>query len=236
MGKKIAVLGAVVALVATFFYFDAGQYLSLESLKENKDHLTSFYQENLVTALLIYFVLYVTTTALSFPGATILTLAGGAIFGRLFGVIAVSFASTIGATLAFLMARVLLGESLQKKYGKRLKVINEGIEKDGVLYLLSLRLLPIFPFFVVNLLMGVTRMPLWKYFFISQIGMLPGTFVYVNAGTVLGEINSLQDILSPKMFLSFALLGLFPLIIKGVMKLVKKNKPAEDLVSTSPDT
>jgi uncharacterized membrane protein YdjX (TVP38/TMEM64 family) len=225
--KKIIIILLGIAIVGAFLYFDLSQYLNLESLKENKGKLDEVYKNNFVATLFIFFAIYIAATALSLPGATILTLAGGAIFGRLTGLALVSFASTIGATCAFLVSRMLLGEKIQEKYADRLKIINDGVEKDGVMYLLSLRFIPVFPFFLINLLMGVTKMPTWKFYVFSQIGMIPGTFVYVNAGTALAEINQIGDIASPKVLLSFVLLGIFPLIMKAVMKLVEKLKKKE---------
>lgn len=224
MLKKIIILVVIAVAVACYFIFDLGQYLNLETLQTKKQHLENLYKQNSVFFIIGFFLIYVISTSISIPGAAILTLSAGFIFGSIVGTIIVSFASAIGATIAMIIARTLLGQSLQTKYKKQLATINKGIENDGPLYLLSLRLIPIFPFFLINLLMGLTTMPVIKYYIFSQIGMLAGTFVYVNAGTALAEINQLSDILSPKIFLSFALLGLLPIIVKFVMSILKKIK------------
>jgi len=194
---KVLVVVAISAIIFVFFAFNLGQYLSLEYLKQQRVAFNEYYQANQIQTLLIYFLIYITSTALSLPGATILTLAGGALFGLAVGTVMVSFASTIGATLAFLVARFLLRDSIQSKFKDKLAAINKGIEKDGSFYLFTLRLIPAFPFFVINLVMGVTPLSTLKFFFVSQLGMLPGTLVYVNAGTQLGKLDSLKDILSP---------------------------------------
>ena len=173
---------------------------------------------------LIFFVAYVLVTALSLPGAVIMTLAAGALFGLGFGTLLVSFASSIGATLAFLASRYLLRDVIQARFGDRLKAINEGMAKDGTLYLFTLRLVPLFPFFLVNLLMGLTPIKTLSYYWISQLGMLAGTLVYVNAGTELAKINSLSVILSPGLVLSFALLGIFPLLAKQFLKFLRRRR------------
>lgn len=224
MLKKIILLLIIAAVAASYFIFDLGQYLKLETLKEHKQQLESLYQQNFLTFVIGFFLIYVVTTAVSIPGAAILTLTAGFIFGSLTGTVVVSFASAIGATSAMFIARTLFGESLQKKYQKQLATINKGIEQDGPLYLLSLRLIPIFPFFLINLLMGFTTMTIGRFYIFSQLGMLPGTFVYVNAGTALAKIEKLSDILQPKIFISFALLGLLPLIVKFAMSIIKKMK------------
>ena len=222
MTKKIVILGIVVIIIASYFIFDLGQYLTLAMLQDNKDKLFQLYQKNQILFLISFFLIYVLSTAVSIPGATILTLTGGFIFGRYLGTITVGIAACIGATLAMIIARTILGKSLQKKYHKQLATINQGIEKDGGMYLLSLRLIPIFPFFLINLLMGLTTMSIARYYIFSQIGMLPGTFVYVNAGTALANVKQLSDILSFEIFISFALLAIVPLAIKFVMKKIKK--------------
>lgn len=222
--KKIALLLILVALVATFFIYDLGQYLSLDYFREQKSAISDYHLAHPIQTAAIYFFLYVTVTALSLPAAAVITLVGGAIFGLTQGTILVSFASTIGATLAFLFARTLLRDSVQQRFGNYLGTINKGIEKEGAFYLFGLRLVPIFPFFAVNLLMGLTKMPAWRYFIVSQIGMLPGTIVYVNAGTQLAQIESLADITSPALLISFALLGIFPLIAKRVLNALKAKQ------------
>lgn len=222
--KKLLIIALGAALVGAFFYFDLGQYLTLEALKEHRESIAAFYLENQALTIAAYMAIYILATSLSLPGATILTLAGGALFGLVLGTILVSFASTIGATCAFLVARFLLRDSIQAKFGEKLKVINDGIEKEGAFYLFTLRLLPIFPFFVINLVMGLTPIKTWTFFIVSQVGMLLGTIIYVNAGTELAQIDSLSGILSPKLIASFVLLGLFPLVAKKLVSFVSARR------------
>lgn len=223
MIKKMLILIAIAGLFIAYFIFDLGQYLSLETLKKLKDDIETFYLNNQLLTIFSFFGIYVLATSVSIPGATILTLAAGAIFGVWMGTLIVSFASTIGASFAFLASRILLGESLQQKYPDKLKVINEGVEKDGAFYLFSLRLAPVFPFFLINLLMGLTKMPLLKYAIVSQIGMLPGTILYVYAGETLSSIEKLSDIMSPKILSVFILFAVLPLIIKYGLKFWKEK-------------
>lgn len=222
--KKILLILIGAALVGAFFHFDLGQYLTLDALKEHKEAISNYYQENKALTIAAYMGIYILATALSLPGATILTLAGGALFGLALGTVLVSFASTIGATCAFFVARYLLRDSIQDKFGEKLQVINDGIEKEGAFYLFTMRLLPIFPFFVINLVMGLTPIKTATFFFVSQIGMLLGTIIYVNAGTELAQIDSLSGILSPTLLISFALLGIFPLAAKKIVSLVKARR------------
>jgi len=223
MIKKILLLLFIIALTAAFFVFDLNHYLSLEYLRESRLQFVSFYAENKLLTVTVYILAYIVITALSLPGAAVMTLAGGAIFGLVIGVIAVSFTSTIGASLAFLVSRYILRSWVEKKWGDRLSTINAGIEKEGSLYLLSLRLIPIFPFWIINLLMGLTRMRLITFYWVSQVGMLAGTIVYVNAGKELGKINSLSGILSPGLIVSFIILGLFPLIVNKAMSIYRSR-------------
>ena len=192
---RLILLAGLALLIGAFFYFDLGQYFSLDELRERRDQLLAYIDRNVVLALIIYIGVYILMAALSLPGAAILTLAGGALFGLLAGTVAVSFASTIGATLVFLAARFLFQDAVQKRFGKRLKRINEGVERDGAFFLLALRLVPIFPFWVINLVMALTPIRTWTYFWVSQIGMLPATIVYVNAGTQLAQVDSVGDVL-----------------------------------------
>lgn len=222
--SKLLLVIIILALISSFFYFDLGSYLSLSYLKESKEDLLNYYLQNKSLSIGIYFVIYVIATALSLPGATILTLAGGAIFGLGLGLLIVSFASSIGATLAFLVSRYLLKDGLEKKYSKQFQKINRGIEKEGAFYLFSLRLIPIFPFFLINLLMGLTKMNTWKFYLVSQLGMLAGTAVYVNAGSQLADINSLGEIAKPEIIGTFVLLGIFPLIAKKLIDFLKATK------------
>ena len=212
------------ALVALFFALGLDQHLTLEALKQSRETLAAYYVQHPLTLIAAYFAAYVLITALSVPGAAVMTLAGGALFGVLAGSVVVSFASSIGATLAFLVSRYLLRDMVQGRFGDRLAAINAGISKDGALYLFTLRLVPLFPFFVINLGMGLTPLRTWTFYWISQLGMLAGTLVYVNAGTRLGEIQSLSDILSPGLLLSFALLGVFPLLAKKIAVLVARRR------------
>jgi len=222
--RKIFLLAVVVLGLAAFFFFDLGRFLSLDYLKQSQARFEALYAAEPLTVSLAYFALYVVATALSFPGAAIITLAGGAIFGLWWGTLLVSFASSLGATLAFLVSRFVLRDSIEAKFGNRLAEINRGIEKDGAFYLFTLRLIPVVPFFVINLVMGLTKMKALTFYAVSQVGMLAGTLVYVNAGTQLAQIESLQGILSPALLGSFVLLGVFPLIAKGIVGLLQKRK------------
>ena len=216
--------GVVVVLVAAYFVFDLGQYFSLGYLKSRQAEIDAYYASNPLQTVAVFFLVYVAVTGLSLPGATIMTLAAGAIFGLLWGTIMVSFASSIGATLAFLVSRFLLRDSMQAKFGDKLKAINAGIDKDGAFYLFTLRLVPAFPFFVINLAMGLTSLKTRTFYWVSQLGMFAGTLVYVNAGTQIARIESAAGILSPALIASFTLLGLFPLIAKKIVAMVKARK------------
>ena len=222
--KKLPLVFFLVLSITAFFVFDLGQYFSLEFIKQNQASFEQYYTENPVQTVAIYFIIYVLVTALSLPGAAIMTLAGGALFGLSTGVLVISFASTIGATLAFLFSRFLLRDWIQQRFSRQLDSINKGIEKEGAFYLFTLRLVPVFPFFVINLGMGLTPIKTWTFYWVSQLGMFAGTIVYVNAGTQLGKLEGLSGILSPALLLSFTLLGLLPLIGKKVIDLLKARK------------
>jgi len=222
--SRWAFLAAIIALIAAFFIFDLQSYLMLETLKAQQASIEAYRSNHPVSAIFIYALIYIAVTGLSLPGATILTLAGGAVFGLLWGTFIVSFASTIGATLAFLAARFLFRDAVKARFGDRLETINKGIDKDGALYLFTLRLVPAFPFFVINLVMGLTNLNTKTFYWVSQIGMLAGTVVYVNAGTQLGKLESLTDILSPGLVGSFILLGIFPLLANKIVEAIKANK------------
>jgi pyruvate/2-oxoglutarate dehydrogenase complex dihydrolipoamide dehydrogenase (E3) component/uncharacterized membrane protein YdjX (TVP38/TMEM64 family) len=222
--KRGILLAIIISLIGAFFVFDLGQYLTLESLKSNQLQLADFIQQNWLQAFIGYFLLYVVVTALSLPGAAILTLGAGALFGLGWGLLLASFASTIGATFAFLVSRFLLRDWVKTTFSNKIKAIDEGITKDGAFYLLSLRMVPLFPFFVINLVMGITSIKTLTYYWVSQVGMLMGTVVFVNAGTQLVEINTLSDIVSADLLLSFALLGLFPLIAKFILNRLKQRR------------
>ena len=224
MVKKILIIAVLTSLAIAFFAFDVNQYLTLEYIKSQQQSLENYYQQNPSQSLIIYFIAYVIITGLSLPGAAIMTLAGGAVFGLLTGTIIVSFASTLGATVAFLVSRYILRDSVQTKFGDKLSAINEGIRKDGAFYLFTLRLVPAFPFFLINLLMGLMPIRVLTFFFVSQIGMLAGTIVFVNAGTQLAKIETISGILSPGLIFSFVLLGIFPLIAKKIVSAIQARK------------
>jgi pyruvate/2-oxoglutarate dehydrogenase complex dihydrolipoamide dehydrogenase (E3) component/uncharacterized membrane protein YdjX (TVP38/TMEM64 family) len=222
--KKLLLLTVIGALVVAFFAFDLGQYLSLDYFKSQQAAIEAYRSAHPWQTALAFFAIYVAVTGLSLPGAALMTLVGGAIFGLLWGTLIISFASTIGATLAFLAARFLLRDAVQRKFGDRLGAINAGVAKDGPFYLFTLRLVPVFPFFVINLLMGLTPLRTGTFYWVSQLGMLPATLVYVNAGREIGRIESLSGILSPGLLLSFVLLGIFPLLAKKAVAFVKARK------------
>lgn len=222
MSKKLIlglILIAVIVALATTF----GQYLTLDNAKAQQALLADYIDQHVVTAALIYFLSYIFITAFSIPGAAVVTLLGAALFGFWLSLLLVSFASTIGATLAFLSSRYLLKEWVQTRFGDKLHAVNQGMARDGAFYLLSLRLIPVFPFFLINLLMGLSPIALTRYYWVSQLGMLPGTAVYINAGTQLAQIDALSGIISPAVLLSFALLGLFPLLMKWVMNRITRH-------------
>jgi len=226
---KIGLVLTLAVVVSLFIYFDLGRFLTLDYIKESQARFQDLYQAHRFMVVSLYMVIYILVTALSLPGAAVMTLAGGGFFGLVTGTIVVSVASTIGATCACLASRFILRDWVQSKFGGKLSAINEGIEKEGSFYLFSLRLIPIFPFFVINLLMGLTTMPIRTYFWVSQIGMLPATIVYVNAGKEIAKIDSIAGIASPTLLASFALLGLFPVTVKKVMSFYRRKR-----VSTTP--
>lgn len=227
---KILLLALLAAAIAAFFVFDLNQYLSLERLQAGREALGDWVAANPVLSRVGFFVGYVVVAAASLPGAAIMTLAAGAVFGLAWGFGLVSFASALGATLAMLLSRKLVGEWVQSKYAGQLAKMNDGLERDGGFYLFSLRMVPLFPFFVINLVMGLTQMRVWPFYWISQIGMIPGTLVFVFAGTQLAEVASPGDILSPGLIAAFTLLGVFPLLAKKGLELVKARRkgPAEE--------
>jgi pyruvate/2-oxoglutarate dehydrogenase complex dihydrolipoamide dehydrogenase (E3) component/uncharacterized membrane protein YdjX (TVP38/TMEM64 family) len=224
MFKKIVLLLIATILVGLFFYFDLHQLLTLDGLKGSMNDFDQLREQSPLLVIGGFFLLYVAVTALSLPGAAILTIASGALFGIVEGLIIASFASSIGALLAFLVSRYLLRDTIKQRFPERLAAIDAGIEREGGFYLFTLRLVPIFPFFVINLLMGVTGFKSWTFYWVSQVGMFTGTFVYVNAGTQLAQIDSLANILSFNLIVSFALLGLFPLIAKAIVNMIKKRR------------
>lgn len=221
---RLALLAGIAAIIVAFKLMGLDMYLSFEYLKESQERFAAYYSANALLVIGLYMLVYIGVTALSLPGAAVMTLAGGALFGLLTGTIVVSFASTIGATMAFLVSRFLLRDWVQEKFQERLKAVNRGIETEGSLYLFTLRLIPVFPFFVINLVMGLTRMRTWTFYWVSQVGMLAGTVVYINAGKELGKLESLKGILSPGLLFSFALLGIFPITVRKIMGAYRNRK------------
>lgn len=224
MLKKLIVFIGIFLLITLFFTFDLHHILTLEGIKSRMDEFYHWQRTSPFLVATVFFLIYIAVTALSLPGAAILTLAAGGLFGLTTGLFIVSFASTIGATLAFLVSRYILRDTIERKFSKRLKSINSGIEKDGAFYLFTLRLVPVFPFFLINLLMGLTKIKIRTFYLVSQIGMFAGTVVFVNAGTQLAQLDSLKGILSVNLILSFALLGLFPLIAKALISSINKRR------------
>ena len=222
--NKLILLVAVAAVVTAFFAFDLGRYFTLDFFKSQQAAIDAYVSARPVQSGLLFFLIYVAVTGLSLPGALIMTLVAGAIFGLLWGTVIVSFASSIGATLAFLASRFVLRDWVQGRFGDKLKPINAGVEKEGSFYLFALRLVPAFPFFVINLVMGLTPLRTWAFYWVSQLGMLAGTIVYVYAGTQLSQIASLRGVLSPGLLLAFILLGIFPLVAKKTVDALKARK------------
>lgn len=227
MNKKI-ILGILFVSLIVILGVNFGQYLTLDNAKAQQAELSAFIADNFTVAAATYFIAYVAITAFSIPGAAVVTLLGAALFGFWTSLLLVSFASSIGATIAFLSSRYLLRDWVQSKFGDKLNAINQGVERDGAFYLFSLRLIPVFPFFLINLLMGLTPIATARFYLVSQLGMLPGTAVYLNAGTQLAQIDSLSGIVSPTVLASFALLGLFPVIAKWIMAKLKSQPSASN--------
>ena len=222
--SKIIILLIVIALVAAFFIFDLGRFFSLDYFKAQQASIGAYYESHPLQTAAIFFIIYVIVAAASFPGAAVLTLVAGAVFGLVLGTLLVSFASSIGATIAFLISRLLLKDWVQAKFGEKLKALNDGVAKEGGFYLFTLRLVPAFPFFVINLVMGLTPIKARTFYWVSQLGMLLGTIVFVNAGTELAKITSLKGILSPGLIGAFVLLGIFPIIAKKIIDGLKARK------------
>ena len=221
--KKISLIIAVIGVVASFYLLDRSHLFSIDYVKESLAEFNMHHDENPVLTISVFMLIYIAVTSLSIPGAAVLTLLAGALFGVVTGTIIVSFASTIGATISFLIARFILGNYVQERYAEKLQVINEGIEKEGWIYLLTLRLIPVFPFFVNNLMMGLTKIKVTTFFIISQIGMLAGTVAYVFAGQELAQIDSLQNIISRDLLIAFTILGLLPIVMKQLVKRLKRK-------------
>lgn len=222
--KKTLILIVIVGLIVAVKVFHLDQYLTLSYLKESLDKFKALYENHRLMVIAGYFILYVLTTSLSLPGASPLGIVGGALFGFWIATLVVSFASTIGATLACSVSRFLLRDWIQRKFNDKIAKVNEGIEKEGAFYLFTLRLIPLFPFWMINLVMGVTKISLFKFYWVSQIGMLPGTMVFVNAGKELAKIESVKGIFSPGLIISFALIGIFPIAVKKLVAFYKKRK------------
>ena len=222
--RKIAVLALILVLLAGFFVFDIGQYFSLDAIKTQQAALDAQVEAHPWLAGGVFFIVYVLVTALSLPGAALMTLAGGALFGLFGGTLLVSFASTLGATLAMLLSRYLLRSWVQARFRQRLAKIDQGVKREVASYLFALRLVPVFPFFLINLAMGLTQLPVRTFWWVSQLGMLPGTLVYVNAGRELGQLESLGGILSPGLVGAFVLLGLLPMLSRKALDLFKARK------------
>jgi len=223
-GSRLVAAAALAALVVAFFAFGGNKYLTFESIKSQQTAIQALYERNPMSTAIAFFAAYVAVTGLSLPGAAVMTLVAGAIFGLLWGTLLVSFASSIGATLAFLVSRFLLRDWVQKRFGRQLGALNAGVEKEGALYLFTLRLIPAVPFFVINLAMGLTPIRARTFYWVSQLGMFAGTVVYVNAGTQLAAIQSLSGILSPGLIGAFVLLGLFPLLAARIVNAVKARR------------
>ncbi len=222
--KKIVIFLVIIALIAAFKIFNLGEYLSLSYIKESQEKFQIIYSEHRSAVIVSFMVIYILVTSLSLPGAAVMTIAAGAFFGLVVGTILVSFASTIGATLACFVSRFILRDWIQGKFDDKLKTVNEGIEKEETFYLFTVRLIPVFPFWLINLVMGLTKMSLRTFYWVSQVGMLAGTIVYVNAGKELAKIESMSGILSPTLIFSFVLLGLFPIITKKLLEVYKYKK------------
>jgi uncharacterized membrane protein YdjX (TVP38/TMEM64 family) len=222
--KKLLIAAIVVMLITVFYLLGLGRFLTLESLKANREALTEFYQNNRFIMAVSFIGIYILQTALSLPGAAVLSLAAGAVFGAGMGTLYVNIGATIGATLAFLVARYLFHDVMQNKFGTRLETINKELEMRGFNYLLFLRLVPVFPFFLINLGAGLTRMSLRTFIIGTMVGIIPGSFVFSNAGASLATITSMGDVASPRVLGSFALLGLFALVPVLYQKLKRKKK------------
>jgi len=224
--KKVLILLLAAIFVGLFLWFDLGRYLTLEFLKQNRDYLVNLYRDHRLLTVAIFMVIYITQTALALPGAAILSLAAGAVFGALMGTVYANIGATIGATLSFLVARYLFRDTIQGKFGPRLEKINQELDHAGFNYLLFLRLVPLFPFFLINLAAGLTKIPLRTFFFGTMLGIIPGGFVYCNAGASLASINSVGEIVSLRVLGSFALLGLFALVPVLYGKIRSMKKPS----------
>ena len=222
--NRLLIILLIIGAVLLFKFLNLGDYFSLAYIKASRARFEALYSAHRVPVIAVFMIAYILVTSLSLPGAAVLTLAGGALFGLWRGTLIVSFASSIGATLACFVSRFVLRDWLHRRFGEKLKPVSEGIEKEGAFYLFALRLVPVFPFWLINIVMGLTKMPLRTFYWVSQLGMLPGTIVYVNAGRELGRIDSVSGIFSPGLLISFALLGLFPIAAKKTLSVVRSKK------------
>ncbi|MFN2327344.1 MAG: FAD-dependent oxidoreductase [Chromatocurvus sp.] len=222
--KKLLIASVIAAAIAAYIVLDLGRYLSLDYLQQQLGTIHAYYADNTLLSWAMFLVIYIGVVALSIPGATIMTLAAGAIFGFTAGLVLVSFASAIGATLAFLVARFLFRDTVQRRFGAQLKTVNDGVEKDGAFYLFTLRLIPVFPFFLINVVMALTPLRTWTFYWVSQLGMLAGTAVYINAGTQVAQLESTSDILSVDLLVAFALLGLLPWIARAIVRPLQRAR------------
>jgi len=222
--RKIIILAVVAGFIAVFKILNLGDYLTLSYIKASQQKFEILYNEHPISVISAYMLIYIIVTSLSLPGAVVMTLAGGGLFGLVVGTVVVSFASTLGATVACFVSRFILRDWVQERFGDRLRTVDEGFAREGALYLFTLRLIPVFPFWLINLIMGLTKMPIRTFYWVSQVGMLPGTVVYVNAGKELARIDSLSGILSLRLILSFALLGLFPIAAKKLIAFYNMKK------------
>jgi uncharacterized membrane protein YdjX (TVP38/TMEM64 family) len=222
--NRFLIILLIIGAILLFKFLNLGDYFSLAYIKASREKFEALYAAHRFSVIAAFMAVYVLVTSLSLPGAAVLTLAGGALFGLWGGTVIVSFASSVGATLACLVARFVLRDWVQRRFAEKLKRVNDGIEREGAFYLFTLRLVPVFPFWLINMVMGLTSMPLRTFYWVSQLGMIPGTIVYVNAGKELGKIDSLSGIFSPGLIMSFALLGVFPIAAKKMLAFYKSKK------------
>jgi len=222
--KKIAIILIAIVIITIFYIFDLDRFLTLSYIKNSQENFKALLSEHTLFVIACYMGIYILVTSISLPGATVLTLAGGALFGLWVGTIIVSISSAIGATIACFFSRFLLRDWVNARFGDRVKTIDEGIKNEGAFYLFSLRLIPVFPFFVINLVLGLTKMSLFKFAWVSQLGMLLGTIVYVNAGKEIAKIDSLSGILSLNLIFSFILLVASPIVIKKFINICKSKE------------
>ena len=220
---KISLLLFLISLIILFFIYEMNEYSSLQNIKRQYQNLLYYYDKNNLLIHIVFIFIYIITTSLSLPFALALTLIGGALFGFWYGLILVSFGSTIGATIAFLIARFIGYEYVRINYQNQLSKFYNGFKKEGTFYLFALRMVPLFPFFMINIITALMPIKTWTFYWVSQVGMLPGTILYVFAGTQLSEIKSLSDIMSPTIIVTFILIGFFPILVKEIFKYLKNK-------------